>query len=86
VIVNVGSASWLMKSADLGTYATCKSAMLCPRLGAAPPMSKLNAVISEADENASRSPLRRIGAPQRQQALAHRLQQRVRTLRIDLDP
>jgi NAD(P)-dependent dehydrogenase (short-subunit alcohol dehydrogenase family) len=27
VIVNVGSASWLMKSADLTVYATCKSAM-----------------------------------------------------------
>jgi len=27
VIVNVGSASWLMKSADLSVYATCKSAM-----------------------------------------------------------
>ena len=26
-IVNVGSASWLMKSADLTAYATCKSAM-----------------------------------------------------------
>jgi NAD(P)-dependent dehydrogenase (short-subunit alcohol dehydrogenase family) len=27
VIVNVGSASWLIKSADLSVYATCKSAM-----------------------------------------------------------
>ena len=26
-IVNIGSASWLMKSADLTAYATCKSAM-----------------------------------------------------------
>ena len=42
VIVNVGSASWLMKSADLSVYATCKSAMtgltrtLANELGAAP--------------------------------------------------
>jgi NAD(P)-dependent dehydrogenase (short-subunit alcohol dehydrogenase family) len=27
-IVNIGSASWLMKSADLTAYATCKSAMM----------------------------------------------------------
>lgn len=27
-IVNVGSASWLMKSANLSVYATCKSAMM----------------------------------------------------------
>jgi NAD(P)-dependent dehydrogenase (short-subunit alcohol dehydrogenase family) len=27
-IVNIGSASWLMKSADLTVYATCKSAMM----------------------------------------------------------